>query len=66
MKNYEILVTATLRMIITKVHNEEEALEKASDLADLHRFEIQEYSVGRELSDQDTLERAKRHADQIC
>jgi hypothetical protein len=61
MKNYEITATA-FAAIVVSAETEEEALERASDLFDISNFEMDEFTVEKELTTEKAVADTIRHS----
>jgi hypothetical protein len=61
MKNYEITASA-FAAIVVSAETEEDALERASDLFDISYFEMDEFTVEKELTTEKAVADTIRHS----
>lgn len=65
-KSYEVLVTGFCSVVVTNANSEEEAFQFASDAMSNGDFQVESCSIERELTTEQQIAAAKRHADVVA
>lgn len=65
-KSYEVLLTAYATVVVVDAESEEKALEYAEQEVSRGDFEIEAFTIERELTTPQQIEQAKRHANAVA